>query len=91
MSRSTALFPLLTCATLGFAQSEKPLLLQKPAINRTHIVFTYAGDLWSVSVKAATPPGSPRASVPKPIPTFPPKYPNYRRRTASSARDAGSK
>jgi tricorn protease len=34
---------------VGIAQSEKPLLLQKPTINRTHIVFSYAGDLWSVS------------------------------------------
>src|SRR3954452_23903247 len=24
-------------------------LLQKPAMNKTQIVFTYAGDLWSVS------------------------------------------
>jgi len=28
------------------ARSEKPLLLQKPSINRTHVVFSYAGDLW---------------------------------------------
>jgi tricorn protease len=28
------------------AQTEKPLLLQKPTINRTHVVFSYAGDLW---------------------------------------------
>jgi tricorn protease len=28
------------------AQTEKPLLLQKPTINRTHGVFSYAGDLW---------------------------------------------
>jgi tricorn protease len=33
---------------VSIAQSEKPLLLQKPTINRTHIVFCYAGDLWSV-------------------------------------------
>jgi tricorn protease len=26
----------------------EPLLLQKPTINKTHIVFVYAGDLWSV-------------------------------------------
>ena len=25
-----------------------PLLLQKPTLSRTHIVFSYAGDLWSV-------------------------------------------
>ena len=28
------------------AQTEKPLVLQKPTINRTHVVFSYAGDLW---------------------------------------------
>ena len=31
-----------------FAQSNSPLLLQKPALSRTQIVFVYAGDLWSV-------------------------------------------
>ena len=36
---------LLLAATL-FA--DEPLLLQKPALNKTHIVFVYAGDLWSV-------------------------------------------
>jgi tricorn protease len=33
-------------ATLAFAQS--PQLLQKPAVSRTHVVFTFAGDLWTV-------------------------------------------
>ncbi|HEV3079691.1 MAG TPA: PDZ domain-containing protein [Gemmataceae bacterium] len=36
-------------ASLGTAAGEPPLLLQKPTVNRTHIVFTFAGDLWSVS------------------------------------------
>ena len=36
-------------AAVCFAQSEHPLLLQKPTINATDIVFTYAGDLWKVS------------------------------------------
>ncbi|HLG97390.1 MAG TPA: hypothetical protein VKX49_13845 [Bryobacteraceae bacterium] len=27
---------------------DTPLLLQKPTLNKTHIVFVYAGDLWSV-------------------------------------------
>ncbi len=40
---------LFVCVAASFAQSEKPLLLQKPTINRTHIVFSYAGDLWKVS------------------------------------------
>src|SRR5258708_19444429 len=34
-------------STLGFAVDE-PLLLQKPTLSKTHIVFVYAGDLWSV-------------------------------------------
>ena len=40
---------LLTMANAGFGQAEKPLLLQQPAVNRTQIVFVYAGDLWMVS------------------------------------------
>ncbi len=28
--------------------ADDPLLLQKPTLNKTHIVFAYAGDLWSV-------------------------------------------
>lgn len=42
-------FLLVACGVAAIAQSEKPLLLQKPTVNRTHIVFSYAGDLWSVS------------------------------------------
>ena len=38
---------LLVLATVVFAASE-PLLLQKPALSKSHIVFVYAGDLWSV-------------------------------------------
>lgn len=35
---------------LCFAQaSDVPLLLQKPTVSQTQIVFVYAGDLWSVS------------------------------------------
>lgn len=30
------------------AAANDPLLLQKPTLSRTHIVFSYAGDLWSV-------------------------------------------
>jgi len=30
------------------ADSTPPVLLQKPTLNKTHIVFVYAGDLWSV-------------------------------------------
>lgn len=31
------------------ADKENPLLLQKPALSATHIVFVFGGDLWSVS------------------------------------------
>jgi tricorn protease len=40
---------LLAIASLGLGQAGKPLLLQQPTLNRTHIVFVYAGDLWIVS------------------------------------------
>jgi tricorn protease len=36
-------------ADVGFAQTEKPLLLQKPTLSRTQIAFSYAGDLWIVN------------------------------------------
>lgn len=32
----------------GLSQSDKPTLFQKPTINKTHVVFVYAGDLWIV-------------------------------------------
>jgi tricorn protease len=38
---------LLVVASVSFAQ-DKPLLLQKPALSKTHIAFTFAGDLWIV-------------------------------------------
>ncbi|MFN0087811.1 MAG: PDZ domain-containing protein [Blastocatellia bacterium] len=38
---------LLMPAVAGLAQ-DRPLLMQRPAMNRTHIVFSYAGDLWIV-------------------------------------------
>jgi tricorn protease len=37
---------LLSLASPGFAQ--EATLFQKPTVNRTHVVFSYAGDLWSV-------------------------------------------
>jgi tricorn protease len=40
----TAFFALSAFA----AAADEPLLLQKPTLSRTHIVFSYAGDLWSV-------------------------------------------
>src|ERR1700690_4433336 len=34
--------------TVIAAAADEPLLLQKPTLSKTHIVFAYAGDLWSV-------------------------------------------
>ena len=36
--------------TAGFsaAQPIRPNLLQKPTLSRTHVAFSYAGDLWIV-------------------------------------------
>jgi tricorn protease len=41
---------LLACisAVACLAASNSPILVQKPTVNETHIVFSYAGDLWSV-------------------------------------------
>ncbi len=45
MKSFLALSLFLICPTC-FGQTGKPLLLQKPAISRTQVVFSYAGDLW---------------------------------------------
>jgi len=37
---------LLAAAGLCAAQTNGSLLLRKPSISRTQIVFSYAGDLW---------------------------------------------
>src|SRR6266478_2331591 len=42
------LYCLINIAVLATAQTDKPLLLQKPTLSRTQIVFAYAGDLWIV-------------------------------------------
>ncbi|MGH9831478.1 MAG: protease, partial [Blastocatellia bacterium] len=39
---------LFTMASVSFAQTENPTLLQKPTVNGSQIVFVYAGDLWIV-------------------------------------------
>jgi tricorn protease len=41
------LFAVFALASLA-AAADAPLLLQKPTVSKTHIVFVYAGDLWSV-------------------------------------------
>jgi tricorn protease len=48
MTRILGLLALLACSSLQ-AQSEKPLLMQGPTLNASHIVFAYGGELWSVS------------------------------------------
>src|SRR5215210_3610515 len=52
MKRTLLALSLLMCASALSAVRaqvpERPLLLQKPTLGRTHVVFSYAGDLWSV-------------------------------------------
>ena len=43
--RLIAVFLTLTAAAFA---ADEPLMLQKPALSKTQIVFVYAGDLWSV-------------------------------------------
>lgn len=38
----------VVCAISSFAQSGSPMLFRQPTMSRTHIVFVFAGDLWSV-------------------------------------------
>ncbi len=40
---------LLFASTLVSLAADQPLLLQKPTLSKTQIVFSYAGDLWSVA------------------------------------------
>src|SRR3954470_3507650 len=44
--KSTAVF--LLTLSVCLAQSSSHLLLQQPTVSRTHIVFAFADDLWSV-------------------------------------------
>ena len=47
--RTSLLSAVLSLASLtAFAATEPRPLLRRPAVNRTHIVFSYSGDLWSV-------------------------------------------
>src|SRR5690349_20050725 len=38
----------LTSLTVSVAAETGPLLMQKPALSKTQVVFSYAGELWSV-------------------------------------------
>ncbi len=42
------LFAVVFCSA-AFAQAEKPTLFRQPTMNKTTVVFVYAGDLWTVS------------------------------------------
>jgi len=42
------IFAALFSSVAFAATGDEPMLFQKPAINKTSIVFSYAGDLWSV-------------------------------------------
>ena len=48
MKRGMLSVALLLAAGAAFGQADKPVLLEKPTVNRSHIVFVYAGHLWSV-------------------------------------------
>ncbi len=49
MKRSIAVIVLsLAFCVSALAQNGAPMLLRQPTMNRTHIVFAFAGDLWSV-------------------------------------------
>ena len=43
----TVFFTFMLCA--AGAHAAGPLLMQKPTLSKTHIAFSYAGDLWLVS------------------------------------------
>ena len=45
---------LVFALTSAFAQSDKPMLFRQPTVNKTHIVFVFAGDLWKVSREGGT-------------------------------------
>ena len=49
--RYLVVISMLLLATLP--ASAQTLLLQHPTVNRTHVVFAYADDLWSVPRAAA--------------------------------------
>src|SRR6476620_8657731 len=48
MNRHIATAAALSFAMLTTASAESGRLFRTPTMNRTHIVFSYAGDLWSV-------------------------------------------
>ena len=50
MKRTVLAFLILLIASVAvFAQSGAPMLFRQPTMNKTDIVFVFAGDLWRVS------------------------------------------
>src|SRR5262249_52712788 len=45
----SAIVSLVALAGFSYAQQPSRTLFQQPTLSRTHIVFSYAGDLWSVA------------------------------------------
>ena len=43
------IFLFILSLTSVFAQNDKPMLFRQPTVNKTHVVFVFAGDLWKVS------------------------------------------
>jgi tricorn protease len=39
----------LVASVIGFAQNDAPMLFRQPTMNKTDVVFAFAGDLWRVS------------------------------------------
>lgn len=48
MKRNTIVICLFLLAAVRLVSAQEATLFQKPTVNRTHVVFVYAGDLWSV-------------------------------------------
>ena len=48
MKKLILLVALTLISTSFVGAQESPLLMRTPTLNKTHIVFSYAGDLWAV-------------------------------------------
>lgn len=56
MKKNTLILLIIFIAAVAnYAQtSDKPMLFRQPTMNKTHIVFVFAGDLWKVSREGGT-------------------------------------
>ena len=48
MKKLILIVALILIATSFVCAQDNPLLMRTPTLNKTHIVFSYAGDLWAV-------------------------------------------